>query len=85
MTRAEPIKVLDHAYMAHFRPEPEGGYTVSCPALPGLVSYGATLDEARAMAADAMAGYLECLREDGEAIPPSDAPALAEPAPLRRA
>jgi predicted RNase H-like HicB family nuclease len=51
---------------------------VTCPALPGLVTYGETLDEARAMAADAIRGYIECLQEEGEPIPESD-PA---PAPL---
>ena len=30
------------------------------------------LDEVLAMAADAIAGYVECLREDGEPVPPSD-------------
>jgi antitoxin HicB len=54
------------------QPEPEGGYTVTCPALPGLVTYGASLDEARAMAADAIRGYIECLREDAEPVPESD-------------
>ena len=49
---------------------------MTCPALPGLVTYGASLEEARAMAADAIRGYIECLREDGEPIPESD------PAPL---
>jgi antitoxin HicB len=43
-------------YTFVFNPEPEGGYTVTCPALPGLVTYGETLDEARAMARDAMEG-----------------------------
>jgi predicted RNase H-like HicB family nuclease len=60
------------------QPEPEGGYTVTCPTLPGLVTYGETLEHARAMAAAAIRGYIECLREDGETIPESD-PA---PAPL---
>ena len=32
-------------YTVLLQPEPEGGYTVTCPALPGLVTYGATLDE----------------------------------------
>jgi antitoxin HicB len=45
---------------------------VTCPALPGLVTYGDTLDEARAMTADPIRGYIECLREDGEPIPESD-------------
>ena len=36
---------------------------MTCPALPGFVTYGETLEEARAMAADAIGGYIECLRE----------------------
>jgi hypothetical protein len=36
--------------------EPEGGYTVTCPALPGLATYSETLDQAREMARDAMEG-----------------------------
>jgi hypothetical protein len=31
------------AYLCHFRPEPEGGFTVSCPKLPPVVTYGQTL------------------------------------------
>ena len=64
---------VEHRYTILLQPEPEGGFTVVCPALPGLVTYGATLDEARAMAADAIEGYLACLREDNEPIPASDA------------
>lgn len=52
--------------------EPEGGLTVTCPSLPGFVTYGETLDEAQAMAADAIEGYLDCLREDNAPIPESD-------------
>lgn len=33
-----------------------------------------TLEEARAMAADAIEGYLELLREDGLPLPASDEP-----------
>ena len=78
MRRKESVSAAAYTYTVLFQPEPEGGYTVTCPALPGLVTYGETLEEARAMAADAIRGYIECLREDGEPIPESD-PA---PAPL---
>jgi len=61
---------VEHRYTILLQPEPEGGFTVVCPALPGLVTYGATLDEARAMAADAIEGYLACLREDNEPASP---------------
>lgn len=42
---------------------------VTCPALPGLVTEGDTLEEARAMATDAIQLYLESLMQDGEPIP----------------
>ena len=71
MRRKESVSAAAYAYTVLLQPEPEGGYTVTCAALPGLVTYGATLEEARAMAADAIRGYVECLREDGEPIPES--------------
>jgi predicted RNase H-like HicB family nuclease len=37
--------------------------------LPGLVTEGDTLAEARKMAKDAIKGYLESLRKDGRRIP----------------
>lgn len=52
-----------------FQPAEEGGYVVTCPALPGLVTEGDTLEEARRMAQDALHGYLESLRLDGVTIP----------------
>ena len=54
-----------------FEPAEEGGFVVTCPALPGLVTEGDTLEEARLMAEDALRGYLESLREDGLSIPPN--------------
>jgi predicted RNase H-like HicB family nuclease len=53
---------------------PEGGFVVACPALPGLVTHGETLADARTMAQDAMEGYLESLIRDGEPTPESDSP-----------
>jgi predicted RNase H-like HicB family nuclease len=54
------------------RPEPEGGFTALLPALPGCVTYGRTLAEAREMAKDAVCGYIESLRKHGEPIPTDD-------------
>ncbi len=54
------------------RPEPDGGFTASVPALPGCVTYGRTLAEARRMAKDAISGYVESLRKHGEAVPTDD-------------
>ena len=47
----------------------ERGYQVTVPLLPGLITYGRTLAEAREMAADAIRVHLEGLRKDGEPIP----------------
>ena len=72
MARKKPLAVEDHTYTVVFEPEEEGGYTVTCPSLPGLVTHGDTLEEARAMAADAIACYLESLRKDRLPAPESD-------------
>lgn len=61
------MKILN--YKVIMTPDETGGYVVTCPALPGLVTEGDTLEEAREMAADAIRGYLEILAEDGEPIP----------------
>jgi antitoxin HicB len=54
------------------RPEPEGGFTALVPALPGCVTYGRTLSEARAMAKDAVTGYIASLQKHNEPIPSDD-------------
>nr|WP_230972285.1 type II toxin-antitoxin system HicB family antitoxin [Archaeoglobus neptunius] len=51
------------------RKEPEGGYTVTVPSLPGCITYGETIEEAIEMAKEAIELYIESLREHGEEIP----------------
>ena len=46
-------------------PQPEGGYTVTCPYLPELVTEGDTQDEALANAYDALTAVLELYAEAG--------------------
>lgn len=59
-------------YFAGFVPC-EQGYAVLFPDVPGCNSQGATLPEAFTMAAEALAGHLECMADDGDALPtPSD-------------
>jgi antitoxin HicB len=45
------------------------GYQVTVPLLPGLVTYGRTLEEAKEMARDAIECHIEGLRKSGESIP----------------
>lgn len=57
------------SYRVILRKEPEGGYTVIVPSLPGCVTYGSTKKEAIKMAEEAIELYLESLQEHGEEIP----------------
>jgi len=59
----------EYNFTVLYEPAEEGGYVVKCPALPGLVTEGDTLEEARAMAEDAIRAYLESLRKDGLPVP----------------
>jgi antitoxin HicB len=49
--------------------QPEGGYLVTVPALPGCYTEGRTLEEAHKMAADAIRAYCASLLKHGEPIP----------------
>ena len=60
-------KVLN--YTAVFQKEPEGGYTVFIPILPGCVSYGKDLEEAKKMISEAISLYIESLSNHKEEIP----------------
>lgn len=56
-------------YTAIFEPAEEGGYVVTVPALPGCVTQGDNFEEAKAMAKDAIKGYISVLKADKEPIP----------------
>ncbi len=51
-----------------FEPEPEGGYHAYAPELPGLHTQGEDLEEATANAEEALALYVEGLREEGRPL-----------------
>ena len=56
-------------YIALIHKEAESDFGVSFPDFPGCVTAGATLDEARDMAAEALAFHIEGLEKDGETLP----------------
>ena len=60
--------MADLTYRIILRPELEGGYTVAVPALPGCVTYGSTLEEANAIAPNAVRAYLESMRKHAEPV-----------------
>jgi antitoxin HicB len=53
-----------------FAPQAEGGFTVTCPALPELVTDGDTLAEAFSNAQDALAAVVELYADEGRPLPP---------------
>ena len=56
-------------FIALIHKDADSDYGVSFPDLPGCITAGATLDEARAMAAEALALHLEGLAADGDPVP----------------
>jgi predicted RNase H-like HicB family nuclease len=56
-------------YIALIHKDAGSDYGVSFPDIPGVISVGSTLDEARRMAAEALALHLEGMAAEGEAIP----------------
>ena len=54
----------------------EEGYTITVPQLPGCVSEADTLDEALAMARDAIEVHLGGFLDEGEELPEESAPAI---------
>jgi len=67
--RSETIGTIHAQNVCTFRPEPEGGYTVRCPAFPGLVSDGRTLEEARHNAREALELCIEVYQKNGWSLP----------------
>jgi antitoxin HicB len=56
-------------YKVIFEQAEEGGYVVTCPAVPGTVSQGDTYEEAIVNIKEALELALECYREDGVTLP----------------
>ena len=60
-----------------FTPQPEGGYAVTCPVLPELLTEGDTLEEAQANVRDAFEAVVELYAEQERPLPAS----ISLPAP----
>jgi antitoxin HicB len=54
-----------------FTPQPEGGYTVTSPVLPELLTEGDTLEEAQANVRDAFEAVVELYADQGRPLPAS--------------
>ncbi len=63
------MKTRKHAFKIHLQPEPEGGFTVTVPILPGCVTYGDDYEHALQMAQECIEGFLEALIKAGQPLP----------------
>ena len=52
-----------------FSPQPEGGFTVTSPVLPELITEGDTLEEAYSNVSDALSAVIELYTEQGRPLP----------------
>jgi antitoxin HicB len=62
-----------------FEPQPEGGFTVTSPLLPELLTEGDSIEDALENVRDALAAIIEAYRETGRTLPPN----LVIPDPMR--
>jgi antitoxin HicB len=66
--------VADYNYTVFFEPLEKGGYQVIVPAIPEICTFGDTLEDARAMAKEAIRCVNESALKDGEPIAPDADP-----------
>jgi antitoxin HicB len=68
---------MSHIYKLPLVLEPqlEGGYVVTCPLLPGLITEGGDVQDALHNANDALAAIVEAFKELGQPLPSALQPA----------
>ncbi|MBX3385674.1 MAG: type II toxin-antitoxin system HicB family antitoxin [Phycisphaeraceae bacterium] len=59
-------------------PQPDGGFVVQCPTLPGCYSQGETVEEALTNIREAIELTLEDMAESGESVPSVGPPIFTE-------
>ena len=59
-------------------PQPEGGFTVTCPILPELVTEGDTVQDVLLNVQDALEAVIESYEDLGRPLPPAMQPARVE-------
>jgi predicted RNase H-like HicB family nuclease len=57
------------SYIAYLRKDADSDYGVEFPDLPGCFSAASTMEEAQAMAAEALAGHVAVLQEEKMPVP----------------
>jgi len=63
------IRTKEYSFTVIYKPVEEGGYEITVPLLPGVITYGRNFEEAREMARDAILCYIAALQKDEVRIP----------------
>lgn len=65
--KTKPIDMTTQSFRftVKFTEAEDGGYTVTCPDLPGVLTEGDSFEQARANMEEAILAYLESLAKDG--------------------
>ena len=72
------LMFMNRSFPVILTPQPDDGFFVECPSLPGCYSQGDTLDESLANIRDAVELVLEDLAELGEPVPNTSPSLLTE-------
>ncbi len=72
------MKQPDLRYTVVLLPDPDGGYVVTVPSLPGCVTQGDTREEALRNAQEAIEVYIEDCRAAGEPVPAENGAEIVE-------
>ncbi len=69
---------MNRSFPVILTPQPEGGFFVECPSLPGCYSQGETVEEALDNIREAIGLALEDMQQMGEPIPNGSPPLVTE-------
>lgn len=75
---ADRIRVMSQSFHVILTAQPDGGFFVECPSLPGCYSQGDTREEALANTREAILLALEDLEAMGQPIPEMAPPLVTE-------
>ena len=62
---------MDYKIPLILTPQSEGGFTITSPVLPELVTEGDSISEALDNAKDALAAVIEIYQDQGRSLPPA--------------
>lgn len=60
---------MTREYTIVLAPEPEGGFTITVPALPGYIGFAESEPEALALAEEGIRFHIESLVAEGQPVP----------------